>query len=116
MRMTTFKKAWFASLNDKRYSFSDGICLLPYGHPFLSDVRNIHIKKEYKAIYKEIQEIKYKILKEESKAGSKSERICILKSISTQAFTYFKLDSNNRPMIKSPTQSTKQYILNGYWL
>ena len=38
--MTTVKKVQFASLNDKRYYFSGGICSLPFGHLFLSDIRN----------------------------------------------------------------------------
>ena len=35
MIMTTVNKVQFASLNDKRYYFSDEIVSLPYGHPLL---------------------------------------------------------------------------------
>ena len=36
IKMTSVNKVKFASLNDKRYCFSDGIVSLPYGHPLLS--------------------------------------------------------------------------------
>ena len=40
MIMTSVNKVQFASLNDKRYHFSDGIVSLLFGHPLLSDVRD----------------------------------------------------------------------------
>ena len=40
VQMTTVKTVQFASLNDKRYYFAGSICSLPYGHLFLSDIRN----------------------------------------------------------------------------
>ena len=39
MIMTSVNKLKFASLNDKRYYGSDGIVLLPFGHPLLNEVR-----------------------------------------------------------------------------
>ena len=39
MIMTSVNKVQFASLNDKRYYFSDGIVSLPYGHSLLKEVR-----------------------------------------------------------------------------
>ena len=115
MQKVSIKKAQFASLNDKRYYFSDGVCSLPYSHPLLNDIRDI--KKKYKHTHCEIQEIKYCLLQDESKAANKYERIRILKSILYQPFIYFKLDSNMKPStVKSPIYSTKHYILNGYWL
>ena len=39
MTMTSVNKVEFASLNDKRYYFSDGIVSLPFGHPSLNQVR-----------------------------------------------------------------------------
>ena len=33
MKMTSINKIQFASLDEKRYYFSDGIVSLPYGHP-----------------------------------------------------------------------------------
>ena len=37
--MTSVNKNKFASLNDKRHYGSDGIVLLPFGHPLLNEVR-----------------------------------------------------------------------------
>ena len=37
--MTSANKVQFASLNDKRYYFLNGIVSLPFGHPSLSEVR-----------------------------------------------------------------------------
>ena len=34
MKMTSINKIQFASLDEKRYYFSDGIVSLPYGHPY----------------------------------------------------------------------------------
>ena len=39
MVMTSVNKVKFASLNDKRYYFSNGIVSLPYGPPLLKEVR-----------------------------------------------------------------------------
>ena len=46
MKMTSVKKVQFASLNDKRYYFSDGIVSLPFGHPSLSNIR------DYRSLYR----------------------------------------------------------------
>ena len=35
MKMTRVNKVQFASLNNKRYYFTDGIVSLPFGHPLL---------------------------------------------------------------------------------
>ena len=40
-----------------------------------------------------IKEKEFDFLKEKTKVIAKSERFCILGSISNQPFTYFKLDS-----------------------
>ena len=40
MTMTGVNKVQFASLNDKRYYFSDGIVSLPFGYPSLNEVRD----------------------------------------------------------------------------
>ena len=49
MKMTSVNKVEFASLNDKRYYFLDGIMSLPYKHPLLSKIRQI--KKGYPKIH-----------------------------------------------------------------
>ena len=112
MRMTSVNKVQFAGLNDKRYYFSDGITFLPYGHFLLADMREN--KKQYKAIHMEINNIKYDPLRDESKACTKFESIRILRSILAQGPAYFKIDSNKRPL-REILQTTKEYILNGYW-
>ena len=38
--MTSVNKVKFASLNDKRYYFSNGIVSLPYGPPLLKEVKD----------------------------------------------------------------------------
>ena len=89
------------------------ITSLPYGHFLLADLRQQ--KKEHKEIHKQIKSIKYDLLKEEHKACSKCERIRILRSILNQSPTNYKLDSNKRPKQTNILQTTKAYILNGYW-
>ena len=49
MTMTSVNKVKFASLNDKRYYFSDGIVSLPFGHPSLNAVREY--KKSFSNIH-----------------------------------------------------------------
>ena len=115
MQMVTIKKSQFVSLNDKRYYFSDGITSLPYGHILLNKLREK--KKKYKQFHKYIQEFKYEFLKEETKVANKCKIILILRSTLSQPFTCFKLDSAKRPLMnKSSVHSTRDYILNGYWL
>ena len=38
MKMATVNKVQFASLNNKRYYFYDGITSLPFGHPLLLEL------------------------------------------------------------------------------
>ena len=66
-------------------------------------------------MHKNIQEIKYNLLKDECKASSKCERIRILRSILSQPPTYYKIDSTKRPNNKHIFHPTKAYILNGCW-
>ena len=37
--MKSVCKVQFGQLNDKRFYFSNGILLLPFGHPYLEDLR-----------------------------------------------------------------------------
>ena len=52
--MKSVSKVEFGQLNDKRLYFSNGLISLPYGHPYLEDLRKE--KHKYRAIYKAIQE------------------------------------------------------------
>ena len=115
MQMVSIKKSQFAGLNDISYYFSDGICSLPYRHCLLNNTRNV--KKKYKHIHWQVQQIKYCLLHDENKLANKCERTRILRLILNQPFTYFKFDSKKRlASVKSPMHSTKYYVLNRYWM
>ena len=78
----------------------------PYGHFLLAEIREQ--KKQYKKIHKEIMQIEDNLMREEHKACSKCERTRVLRSILSQAPTYYKIDSNKRPNCKNISQSTKR--------
>ena len=116
MIMTSINKVKFASLNDKRYYFSDGIVSLPFGHPSLREITEY--KKSLEEIHNVIEDEKFKILKEENKIVNSIERLRILRSIYSQPITYFTIKTN-RPFIPIKNNNfitTKQYILNSHWL
>ena len=52
MQMKSVSKVQFGQLNDKRFYFSNGIISLPYGHPYLEDLRKE--KHNYRHIHKVI--------------------------------------------------------------
>ena len=64
VQMKSISKVQFGQLNDKRFYFCDGIVSLPYGHPFLENLRKE--KHKYRNIHTVIQKKKEKILKEEN--------------------------------------------------
>ena len=92
MMITSINKVQFASLNNKRYYFSDGIVLLPFGHLSLSELRVY--KKSLPKIHTVIKEEKDKLLQLEYKIVNNSERLKILCSIFSQPITYYILKSN----------------------
>ena len=111
MMMTSVNKVQFASLNDKRYYFSDGIVSLPFGHPSLSELRDY--KKSLAKIHTIIKEEKDKLLQLENKIVNNNERLRILCSVFSQPITYFNLKSNKRSTIKRFDYTTTcDYILN----
>ena len=116
MTMTSVNKVQFASLNDKRYYFSDGIVSLPFGHPCLNEVREY--KKSLPKIHTAIRREKNKILNYENAAVNKNERLRILSSIFSQPITYYTLKTNRRFLDnkKFDFTTTKDYILNSKWL
>ena len=91
MIITSVNKVKFASLNDKRYYFSDGIVSLPYGHPLLREVRE-YKKSLPDAIHVCIEKEKDKLLQLENKAVGCNERLRILRSIFSQPITYYNLN------------------------
>ena len=88
MTMTSVTQVQFASLNDKRYYFSDGIVSLPFSHPSLKEVRNY--KKSLPKIHTVISKEKNKMLQYENAAVNDNERLRILRSIFSQPITYYK--------------------------
>ena len=117
MTMTSVNKVQFASLNDKRYYFSDGIVSLPFGHPSLNEVRDY--KKSLSKIHTVIAKEKDKILLLENEVVNDNERLRILRSIFSQPITYYTLKTNNRYCGKNKKfdyTTTRDYILNSQWL
>ena len=113
MQMESVTRKQFAGLNNKRFYFTDGITCLPFGLFLLAEIR-AH-KKQYKKIHKDILNIKDYLIREEHKASSKCERVCISRSILAQSPTYYKTDSKRRSRGENIFRSTKQYILSGIW-
>ena len=81
--MTSLNKVKFASLNDKRYYFSDEIVSLLYGHPLLKEVRE-YKKSLPDAIHVCIEKEKDKLLHLENKTVRDNERLRILRKIFSQ--------------------------------
>ena len=50
MQMKSVSKVQFGQLNDKRFYFSNGIMSLPFGHPYLEELRKE--KHKYRHIHK----------------------------------------------------------------
>ena len=92
MMITTINNVQFASLNDKRYYFSDGIVSLPFGHLSLSELRDY--KKSLAKVHTVIKKEKDKLLQLENKLVNNKERLRILSSIFSQQITYYNLESN----------------------
>ena len=60
MMMTSINNVQFVSLNNKRYYFSDGIILLPFGYPFLSELWDYKsLCRKYIPLLKKKLEISY---------------------------------------------------------
>ena len=53
MQMKSVCKVQFGQLNDKRFYFCDGIVCLPFGNPYLEDLRKNKLK--YRNIHSVIQ-------------------------------------------------------------
>ena len=112
MQMKSVSKVQFGQLNDKRFYFSNGLISLPFGHPYLENLRKE--KHKYRAIHKVIQEKKYEFLKEEPKVIEKIPRLHILKQIFSQNPILYILNSNVNCFTRG-WKSTKELIINGSW-
>ena len=112
MQMKSVSKVQFGQLNDKRFYFSNGLISLPFGHPYLEDLRKE--KHKYRSIHKIIQEKKYDFLNEESRVLGKVPRLHILKQIFSQNPMLYELNSTTE-FISTGWKSTKELIKNGSW-
>ena len=56
MQMKSVSKVQFWQLNDKRFYFSNSLISLPFGHPYLEELRKE--KRKYRSIHKIIREKK----------------------------------------------------------
>ena len=115
--MTSVNKIQFASLNNKRYFFLDGIVSLPYEHTLLSKIRQI--KEAHPKIRTVIEQGKNDLLiKLENETVVKHERLIILRSVYAQRITNCKLDSNAKVNQKGSFDftATRDYILSSKWL
>ena len=116
MIMTSVNKVKFTSLSDKRYYGSDGIVLLPFGHPLLNEVREY--KKSLPKIHTVIEQETDKILfLDILKLFAKNKRLRLLRSIFAQPLTYYRLNETVPLKVRKIDQtSTKDYFLNSKFL
>ena len=112
MKMKSVSKVQFGQLNDKKFYFSNGIISLPYGHPYLEELRKE--KHKYRHIHKVSQTKKDDFLKKESKVLESIPRLNIVKRIFAQIPIFYELDSNTK-FISSGWKTTKELIKNGSW-
>ena len=105
MQMKSVCKVQFGQLNDKRFYFSNGILLLPFGRPYLEDLRKE--KNKYRNIHTVIQSKKDKFLKEKSKVIQKIQRLNTLKQIYSQIPLLYELNSYTK-FITSGWKTTKR--------
>ena len=63
MQMKSVSKVQFGQLNDKRFYFSNSLISLPFGHPYLEELRKE--KHKYRSIHKIIREKKIQFFKGE---------------------------------------------------
>ena len=113
MQMKSVSKVQFEQLNDKRFYFSNGLVSLPYGHPYLEELRKE--KHKYWDIHKVIQTKNDNFLKKESKVTESIPRLNILKQIFAQTPILYELNSDTE-FISSGWKTTKELkAKNGSW-
>ena len=112
MQMKSVSKVQFRQLNDKRFYFSNGLVFLPYGHPYLEELRKEKHKHWY--IHKVVQTKKDDFLKKESKVIESIPRLNILKQIFAQTPILYELNSDTK-FISYGWKTTEELIKNGSW-
>ena len=111
--MKPVSEVQFEQLNDKRFYFSNGLVSLPYGHPYLEELRKE--KHKYRDIHKVIQTKNDNFLKKESKVTESIPRLNILKQIFAQTPILYELNSDTK-FIFSGWKTTKELkAKNGSW-
>ena len=111
--MKSVSKVQFEQLNDKRFYFSNGLVSLPYGHPYLEELRKE--KHKYRDIHKVIQTKNDNFKKKESKVTESIPRLNILKQIFAQTPILYELNSDTE-FISSGWKTTKELkAKNGSW-
>ena len=112
MYPSIYYNSQFAGLNNKRFSFYDGIISIPFGHPQLERLRKE--KKKETNIQLRIKEKREEYLNAEAKAVRQCERLRVLRSFLLQAPVLYKLDSDL--ICKSITKlPTKNYVLTSHY-
>ena len=91
---------------------------MSFSHPYLLDIVQFKIDKK-QTIESFLREEKRKLIQMEKSKVEKSKRISIYRSILQQKPTFFHLDSLKRSVENNQninfSQTTRSYILNGFW-
>ena len=118
MVLEEIEKSKCAQINDKRYYFNDGIVSLPFFHPYLHEIIQFKRDKKQKSD-SFLQEEKHKLIQMEKFSLEKNTRISLYRSILQQKPTYYHLDLLKRSIENNQninfSQTTRSYILNGFW-
>ena len=110
IKLVSVSKNKFASLNDKRFYFMNGISSPPFGHPYLDKARDA--KLAFKTnIEQNIEAQSKNFIKLEKEALNKCIRLSLYNSILKQSPKIYSLDLTSHEPEKH--QLTRDYILNG---
>ena len=78
MQMKSVSKVQCGQLNDKIFYFSNDLITLPFGHPYLEDLRKE--KHKYRSIHKVIQEKKIQFSKRRKQGNREDSKITYFKT------------------------------------
>ena len=109
-KWSLLKKTQFAGLNYKRHFFYNGIVSFPSGHPLLDEV-----KKDFKKTFIKSSSRKSDLVKTETSTVQHYGILRVSRSVLAQSPIHYILDSDNLQR-KMRNITTRNYILNSYWL
>ena len=113
MSMVSIAKNKFASLNDKRFYFMNGITSLPFGHLYHNETRKA--KSQFKNnIQQNVNRETNNFIKLERKALKKCHRLYIYDTILRHSPKVLHLNSLE-PSSSEILLSTRDFVLNGNW-